>query len=317
MPAAMLAMVLSVLGALAQLHSDVLKVSPPPAPFVNVAEPANYLGVYVPGRPAYRPVADFAAAARKQPNLAGYVTAWGEPFAASFARTLYRHGMSPLVQIDPTLAAVSAIASGADDGYLRSYADSVRDYGHSVIIGFGHEMNATWYSWGYTRTPAPAFVAAWRHIVTLFRAQGADNVTWLWTIQADQPGTGPILAWWPGANYVTWVGIDGFYTKPSDTFNSVFVPTIDQVRTFTDKPILLSETAVPRRADQYASIISLLNGLLQYRLLGLVWFDQDESQQATPRGDPAVAGQDWRLEDSPLGQQAFRFGISGMNLVQP
>jgi Protein kinase domain/Glycosyl hydrolase family 26 len=317
MPAAMLAAVLSVLGALAHLHSDVFKVSPPPAPFVNVAEPANYLGVYVPGRPAYRPVADFAAAARKQPNLAGYVTAWGEPFAASFARTLYRHGVTPFVQIDPTLASVSAIASGADDAYLRSYADSVRDYSHSVVIGFGHEMNATWYSWGYTRTSAPTFVAAWRHIVTLFRQQSADNVTWLWTIQADQPGTGPIRSWWPGTNYVTWVGIDGFYTKPSDSFGSVFVPTIEQVRSFTQKPILLSETAVPRRADQYTSIINLLNGMVQYRLLGLVWFDQDEYQQATPPGDPAVGGRDWRLEDSPLGRQAFRFGISGMNLVQP
>jgi Protein kinase domain/Glycosyl hydrolase family 26 len=315
MPAAMLAMVLSVLGALAQLH-PVLKAPLAPT-IVPVAEPASYLGVYVPGRPAYRPVADFAAAAGQQPNLAGYVTAWGEPFAASFARTLGRHGVVPLVQIDPTLAAVSAIASGADDGYLRSYADSVRDYGHPVVIGFGHEMNATWYSWGYTRIPAPTFVAAWRHVVMLFRQQGADNVTWLWTIQADQPGTGPIRSWWPGMNYVTWVGIDGFYTRPSDTFSRVFVPTIEQVRTFSGKPILLSETAVPRRADQYTSIINLFDGMARYGILGLVWFDQDESQQTTPPGGPGVAGQDWRLEDSPLAEQAFRLGISGMRLVQP
>ena len=26
------------------------------------------------------------------------------------------------------------------------------------------------------------FVAAWRHIVTVFRALGARNVTWLWTV---------------------------------------------------------------------------------------------------------------------------------------
>ena len=25
-------------------------------------------------------------------------------------------------------------------------------------------------------------MAAWRHIVTVFRQQGADNVTWLWTV---------------------------------------------------------------------------------------------------------------------------------------
>ena len=99
----------------------------------------------------------------------------------SFAESMHRHGVIPFVQIDPTLASVSAIASGIYDDYLRSYADSVRDFGHAVVIGFGHEMNATWYSWGYGRTPPSAFVAAWRHIVTLFRDQGADNVTWLWT----------------------------------------------------------------------------------------------------------------------------------------
>jgi mannan endo-1,4-beta-mannosidase len=230
---------------------------------------------------------------------------------------LYKHGVVPLVQIDPTLASVSAIASGVYDDYLRSYADSVRVYGHSVVIGFGHEMNATWYPWGCTRTPAATFVAAWRHIVTLFREQGADNVTWLWTIQADQPGTGPILSWWPGANYVTWVGIDGFYTTPSDTFGGVFVPTIDQVRTFTGKPILLSETSVARHANQYAGILNLFSGIAQHGMLGLVWFDEDESQQAEPRGDPAVAGQDWRLEDSRLAEQAFRLGVSELNLTRP
>ena len=86
----------------------------------------------------------------------------------------------------PTYASVPAIAAGAYDGYLRSYADSVRDFGHPVVIGFGHEMNAPWYSWGYGHVRPSTFVAAWRHIVTLFRGQGADNVTWLWTINADR-----------------------------------------------------------------------------------------------------------------------------------
>ena len=224
--------------------------------------------------------------------------------------------MIPLVQIEPADAPLKAIAAGAYDNYLRAYADSVRRFGHSVVIGFGREMNATWYPWGYTRTPAATFVAAWRHIVTLFREQGADNVTWLWTIQADQPGTGPVLSWWPGANYVTWVGIDGFYTKPSDTFNSVFVPTIDQVRAFTGKPILLSETAVARQSGQ-GDIINLFTGVVRYKMLGLVWFDKDQSRQATPRGDPRVAHQDWRLEDSPPAEQAFRLGVSGLKVAQP
>ena len=148
-----------------------------------------------------------------------------------------------MLQWDPTGVSVATIAAGRYDGYLRLFAASVRDFGHPVVIGFGHEMNASWYSWGYTQTRRAVFVAAWRHIVTLFRQQGADNVTWLWTVQADEKGTGPVR-WWPGASYVTWVGIDGYYYRPTDSFFSVFGATVAQVRLFTGKPILLSEAAV-------------------------------------------------------------------------
>ena len=85
----------------------------------------------------------------------------------------------------------------------------------------------------------------------VFHSEGADNVTWLWTINQDRAGTGPITSWWPGAKYVTWVGIDGYYFRPTDTFASVFGSTIQQVRHLTRKPILLSETAVGPRAGQF------------------------------------------------------------------
>ncbi|HEX4255038.1 MAG TPA: glycosyl hydrolase, partial [Streptosporangiaceae bacterium] len=184
---------------------------------------ASYLGVYEKGPPAsYQPVAAFARAAGRGPNLAGYYGGWGEPFKTAFARAVHQHGAVTLLQWDPAGVSVGAIAAGRYDGYLRSFAASVRDSGAPVVIGFGHEMNAYWYSWGYGHASPAAFVAAWRHIVALFRQQGARNVTWLWTLQADEKGTGPVASWWPGASYVTWVGIDGYYYRPSDTFFSVF-----------------------------------------------------------------------------------------------
>ena len=70
------------------------------------------------------------------------------------------NGAVTIVQIDPTYASIPAIAAGDYDSYLRSYADSIRRFGQPVIIGFGHEMNAPWYSWGYGQTAAPTFVAA-------------------------------------------------------------------------------------------------------------------------------------------------------------
>ncbi len=141
-------------------------------------------------------------------------------------------------------------------------------------------------------------MAAWRHIVTLFRGQGADNVTWLWTINADSRGTGPIRTWWPGAGYVTWVGIDGYFYRRSDTFASVFGATIGQVRSLTGKPVLLSETAVGPAAGQAAKIGELFRGMRQDRTLGLIWFDIAQHQ--------GIYHQDWRIEDSRAAQAAFR-----------
>jgi mannan endo-1,4-beta-mannosidase len=261
----------------------------------------SYLGVFETGSPpGYEPIAEFAQAARRQPNLVGYYSGWAEPFQLSYAEMMHKHGIIPFVQIDPTLASVAGIAAGDYDIYLRTYADSVRNFGQPVVIGFGHEMNASWYSWGYGNVPASTFVAAWQHIVKLFRAQGADNVTWLWTLQADQPGTGPVEQWWPGASYVGWVGIDGYYSKPSDTFANVFGETIDQVRQFTDRPLLLSETAVGPAAGQALKIPDLFAGMRKYKTLGLVWFDKTNG---------TILHQDWRIEGNRAAEYAFQLGV--------
>ena len=271
--------------------------------------PASYLGVYERGTPdGYQLVTRFAQAVGRKPNLVGYYSGWPQLFARSFAEIVYRHGAIPLVQMDPTDASVAGIAAGAYDSYLDSFADSVRDFSHPVVIGFGHEMNATWYSWGYRHVRASMFVAAWRHIVSLFRSQGADNVTWLWTINQDLGDTGPVVSWWPGARYVTWVGIDGYYYRPADTFASVFGRTIAQVRMFTGKPVLLSETAVGPGPDQAAQIQGLFSGVRQYQALGLVWFDI--AQHA------GIYHQDWRVEDHPAAETAFRVAASRLALAR-
>jgi glycosyl hydrolase family 26 len=296
----------SVTGAV----SRVVKSTPakPPASHASLTPKlASYLGAFVQGPQApsapsaFAPVQAFDQAAGQPTNLIGYYSGWAEPFDTSFADTLRSHGVVPFVQIDPTDASISAIAAGTYDEYLRSYAASVRNFNTAVVIGFGHEMNADWYSWGNHHVPAATFVAAWRHLVTLFRAQGADNVTWLWTLEADGPGTGPVQDWWPGPGYVTWVGVDGYYYRPSDTFATVFGKTINQVRKFTDDPVLLSETAVGPAAGQFAKISDLFRGMSNDNTLGLVWFDKKQT------GD--VYHQDWRLEDSQPARVAFQLGV--------
>jgi mannan endo-1,4-beta-mannosidase len=299
----------SVAFAIHRLASSGFPSSPPVVHASLPARSASYLGVFEVGAPpGYGPIEEFAQAASARPNLVGYYSGWAQPFDTSFAKMIFAHGVSPFVQIDPTDASMHGIADGAYDPYLRLYADDVRDFRHAVVIGFGHEMNATTYSWGYGRSSPAVFVAAWRHIVSLFRSEGAENVTWLWTLEADGSGTGPIASWWPGERYVTWVGIDGYYYSRSDNFARVFGKTIDQVRTFTSKPILLSETAVGPRANQFLGIQNLFDGMRQYDTLGIVWFDKKQHD--------GIYHQDWRIEDDRQAEEAFRFGVSALTLVR-
>ena len=163
-----------------------------------------------------------------------------------------------------------ALSSGADSRVTIIRQE--RCLGQEVL-GFGHEMNGAWYSWGYRQAPPKVFVAAWRRIVRVFRAHGATNVTWLWTINVlihtpkrfPNPG-----AWWPGRSYVTWVGIDGYFRTPSVQFAPLFGPTIIKVRELTQDPLLISETGAPPPAGQSAKIAELSAGVREYRLLGFI-----------------------------------------------
>ena len=268
------------------------------------SQPIQYLGVFEPGSPhSYAGVDEFARAVGRRPNLVTYYSVWGEQFQQAFAETAAEQGATTIVQIDPNVS-LAKIAAGTYDSYLSTYADEVAAFRHEVIISFGHEMNGYWYSWGYHHTPAATFVAAWQHIVNLFRRHGADNVKWLWQVNSINSLTGPVRDWWPGARYVTWVGISGYYYLPGNTFDNVFNPVFNAVRQFTQDPVLIAETAVGPQAGQARGIKDLFAGLRMQHDLGLVWFDQHST-------GGLYKGEDWRLEGDPSGLAAFRNGLKG------
>jgi Glycosyl hydrolase family 26 len=252
----------------------------------------SYLGVYRQGVPSsYAPVTAFTAATGISPDVVTYYSSWGEPFQARFAGSVAKHGAVPLVQINPLNIRLAAISSGQYDRYLSSYAEALRTYGHPVILSFGHEMNGSWYSWGFKHTAPAVFVAAWRHIVEQFRRLGVRNVTWMWTINVIHtnrriPSPAP---WWPGTSYVNWVGMDGYYYDPSWTFTSLFGPTIAVVRELTHDPILIAETAAAPATIQPAKIADLFQGVRTYGLLGFVWFDVSHPEQWALNSPAAIS----------------------------
>jgi mannan endo-1,4-beta-mannosidase len=243
------------------------------------------------------PLRTFERLSGVKPQIEENYWSFDQPFPSGWARTLLRDGILPLLQINPRRESLAAIAAGRYDPYLRRFAAEVRALRAPVALSFAHEMNGSWYPWGFLHVQPGVFVAAWRHIHDVLGAAGARRVIWVWTVAHTTPQAGrlfaPVGPYWPGAGYVNWVGLDIYYSNPRTTFRTAFMPTIGAVRRFTRNPILLSETAVPNQYDQLQQINNLFAGARAARLLGVIWYDQD-------------ARMSWELNNRPAALAAFR-----------
>jgi hypothetical protein len=263
--------------------------------------PGLPVGVYEQGFP-HSPglLGSFQAATGVRPRLAVYYSSWRERFWTSFADAARASGAVPVVQLQPGGVSLGGITAGRWDPYLRAYAAAAKAYGHPVILSFGHEMNGDWYSWGSEHETPEAFVASWRHVVRVFRAAGASNVTWMWTVNsASEAGQNALLGqWWPGTGWATMVGIDGYYYRASDSYASIFGTTLGQIRQFTSAPVVISEVGVGANASRGSQISALFSGARADGIDAVIWFDV--AQQA------GLYHQDWRLEDDPAALSAFK-----------
>jgi mannan endo-1,4-beta-mannosidase len=270
-----------------------------------VIEPSHsqfYLGTYEFGdQSSYAGVTRFFKATGIRPNVVLQYTDWNKGFDFQLAYNARANGAEPLIQLQPSGISLAAIAAGRYDEYLRMFANEVRKFGGPVIIGFAHEMNGTWYSWSSAHTAASTWVAAWRHVVRVFRHQRAGNATWLWTI-SHTSSVRVLRSYWPGPAYVSWVGIDGYFKVPSATYSSVFGVAVTAVRQVTRKPILISETAVgPSTGHRARDITQLFAGVRRQHLLGVIWFDRDQHG--------SLSRQDWRVEGDHAALFAFNSGV--------
>jgi hypothetical protein len=267
-----------------------------PAHALMPTTPGSVVGAYLAGEPqSIRPLYRFETRTGTRLQEVVYYSGWGEAFKTAFAAAVYRMGAVTMVQIEPRGVPLSSIADGSQDSYLASYANAVREFRRPVIVSFGHEMNGDWYSWGFRHVAPDTFVAAWRHVVTVFRQQGADNVTWLWAVNVSAGAHGHVsdpALWWPGNSMVTWVGLDGYFYKRGETFQSVFGAAVAEVRRLSGKPLLIAETGADPQAGQATNITGLFAGVKAAGLLGLVWFD-------------APGSRDWEIDSNPSALAAF------------
>jgi beta-mannanase len=253
----------------------------------------------------------FKKATRVQPQIVAQYLKFGDPYNAAEACSVAQAGAELLIQWDPKRISLQRIANGRSDHYITQFAHNVQAEQVPIVLSFGHEMNGNWYRWGYTRASPKRFIAAWRHLHRLFTRAGARNVTWCWDANTWDPalagrapgyGIGPPRWWWPGAQYVNWIGLDAYYARPTDTFRTVFQYPLRALHGIAhNKPVLIAETGAAAGPWQARQIRTLFSGLrrINVNVIGAVWFD-------------GKGRFNWRLEGHPAAIAAFRAGARSL-----
>ena len=163
------------------------------------------------------------------------------PFVRLMARSSFRRGPDPNFSL-------ASIANGEWDSARARWCDRAAALGYPILAEFGTEVNGDWFPWngrwngggrtgGFgdpSRPDGPErFVAAYRHIVELCRARGADDITWFWHVDV---GPWPPARWnrrfanyFPGPRYVDWIGVSDYGPlKPGQPWTS-FGRRLDRV----------------------------------------------------------------------------------------
>jgi hypothetical protein len=110
------------------------------------------------------------------------------------------------------------IIAGDFDIDLRAWARDAKNFGSPILIEWGTEPNGNWFGWNGKWNSGPdegpkRYVAAYRHIVDLMRAEGAGNLTWVWHVNwYDEPERkwNAFENYFPGENYCDWVALSAY-----------------------------------------------------------------------------------------------------------
>jgi len=276
-------------------------VGPAPRPAAAAVRPVSHpvrLGVSTrgvtsgsasphPGRALER----YAAMVGGMPKIVMWYETWyGGPLIASrVMKAVRRHGAVPMITWMPKTsvdagASLSRIAAGDYDGYLNESAAAARAWGHRFLLRPFHEMNGRWTPWGIGvhGNVASDFVAAWRHIVTVFRSAGATNVRFVFSPNVISPNSPDFSAEFPGDDYVDRVALDGYNFGTSlpgqhwRSFRDVFAQSYSVLAKLSSRPMIIAETASSERGGDKALWIThaFRRGMKQFpRVKAVVWFN--------------------------------------------
>jgi hypothetical protein len=200
------------------------------------------------------------------------------------------------------------IAAGAEDSYLVSIARGFVALHSPAFFVFDAEAETN----VGIRGTAADYVAAFRHVVAVFRAQKATNVAFVWatTAFAWQAGSGQestVRSLYPGDGYVNWIASDPYNFDTKGAWHSLSFEVDPWYSWATakhaSKPLMLTEWGskedpgnTNRKAAWFRDALRALS--TSYRAIhAVVYFDERKVEHGTVN--------DWRIDTSAASLSAF------------
>lgn len=282
------------------------------APVAADASPDQVaMGMYTRGAPEHSAAIEaYASKSGSEPAIISSYRYWSDrAFVIKDLNTVDDHGAIPLVTWEPWRAdgtgyPLRNIARGEYDRYVRRSARAAARWAHPILLRFAHEMNGDWVPWGLgvNGNSARDYIAAWRHLVTVFDEEGASNVRWVWSPNVDPDGYLPFEHLYPGDRWVDWLGLDGFNFAGGlgwRSFTDIFGPSYEAITRLSSKPLMIPEIGSDEEADRSKAewITSMFDRELpQFRAIrAIVWFNSTHGDRV-----------DFRIDSSPQSLAAFR-----------
>lgn len=214
----------------------------------------------------------------KSQAIIAFSSYWGRrDFPREAIKIIDAYGAVPLVYWSPWDRPYSdkssgpfgldRILAGENDAYIDTWVKGAKAFGKPLLVAWGIEMNGTWFPWsGYfygagTQIPgAPSgqfqgpelYKKAYRYVVDRARAQGADNIQWVFhannSCNPDEPWN-QIARYYPGPGYVDWIGLSAYGQQYPQQGWLGYDQTFPQgyreiVALAPDKPFILAEWGV-------------------------------------------------------------------------
>jgi len=252
------------------------------------------------------PIYDLEADLGQRLGLVHWFMGWNNAWDASLLEMATEGGREAMVSWESIDVSLAEIVSGEQDAYIQSWAEGAAAFEKQFYLRPFPEMNGDWTPWN---GQPDLLIAAWKHVVDIFDAAGADNVLWVWAPNiTDEPRieSNRMELYYPGAEYVDVLALDGYNWGTTRSwsewmsFEEVFAAPYERIAALGDQPIWLAEVASAEQGgDKSAWIEDMFASTAFPRLEALVWFNEDkEAKWHVTSSDAVLASFQTALSES-------------------